>query len=462
MTGAVPNLLLVEDDEILGASLEDRLSLEGFAVTWVHSAREAARAIRKLRPDIVVCDIRLPDGDGDDVMRDQFQSVGMVPIVFMTAFGSIDQAVRLVREGAWHYITKPFAVEDLIETLNAAVGRTAEVVAQESDPAGSDTTLGVSPAMISLAKTLARVADTDLPVLLLGETGTGKEVAARYLHGVGARAERPFVPVNCGALQADLTESIIFGHEKGAFTGASGAHMGVAEETGEGTLFLDEVGELPLSVQVKLLRLLETGEFRRLGGSRNLAFRGRVVCATNRDLAKMVAEGTFREDLWFRINVVTCTLAPLRERPADIERHLTTQLARAASRFGRPDLALGADALALARQHAWAGNVRELINRVDRAVALCDGDTVGAVDLFPEKSGVTATGEGASGEGAVGSEASLSEVRRAAEREHILRALDRTDGVQSEAAKRLGISRTTLWEKMTRYGLTSRSDDDRT
>ncbi|WP_226575433.1 sigma-54-dependent transcriptional regulator [Acuticoccus sediminis] len=451
MTEARPNLLLVEDDEILGASLEDRLGLEGFAVTWVKSAREAARTIRRVRPDAVICDIRLPDGDGDDVMRDQFQSIGMVPIVFMTGYGSIDHAVRLVREGAWHYLTKPFSIDDLIATLNAAAHRFAD-----ASPAAGDTPLGVSPQMTDLARTLKRVADTDLPVLLLGETGTGKEIAARHLHGAGARAGQPFVAVNCGALQPELAESTIFGHEKGAFTGAAGGHVGVAEEAGTGTLFLDEVGELPLSLQVKLLRLLETGEFRRLGGRRDLSFRGRVVCATNRDLAAMVAEGSFREDLWFRINVVSCTLAPLRERPQDIERHLATRLAQATKRFDRPRLAFGTDALDVARRHGWPGNVRELINRVDRAAALAEGDTITAADLFPEAAARVEAGD----EAVVGSEVSLSEARRAAEREHILRALERSEGVQSEAARRLGISRTTLWEKMTRYGLPSRPDPE--
>ncbi|WP_108663171.1 sigma-54-dependent transcriptional regulator [Acuticoccus kandeliae] len=450
MTETRPNLLLVEDDEILGASLEDRLTLERFAVTWVRSAREAARAIRRARPDLVVCDIRLPDGDGDDVMRDQFRAGGMVPIVFMTAFGSIDQAVRLVREGAWNYITKPFEVEALIETLEAAAKR----VRDAAPPPDAASALGVSPQMQDLARTLSRVANTDLPVLLLGQTGTGKEVAARYLHGAGERAGRPFVAVNCGALQPELAESIIFGHEKGAFTGAAASHVGVAEEAGTGTLFLDEVGELPLSLQVKLLRLLETGEFRRLGGKQNLAFRGRVVCATNRDLAAMVADGSFREDLWFRINVVSCTLAPLSERPLDVERHLKRRLEEAAARFGRPDMALGPDALPRARLHGWPGNVRELINRVDRAVALSEGPEIHAADLFPDQQRQGAEVS------LIGAEVPLSEAREAAERAHIKRALERADGVASETAKRLGISRTTLWEKMTRYGLAGRSDPD--
>jgi DNA-binding NtrC family response regulator len=439
---SAPILLLVEDDETLGTSLQQRLDLEGFQVRWARSARQADNLLGTLSPDIILSDIRLPDGDGETVMRRHFERIGMVPMLFMTAYGDIDQAVRLVREGALDYVTKPFDLDRLVESLHDIAARGLPA---RSANAG-DHPFGRSEPMRKVVDLLQRAAGIDLPVLLLGETGTGKEVAARYLHDNGPRAALPFVPVNCGALPGEMIDSMLFGHERGAFTGAIGTHRGFMEEAAAGTLFLDEVGDLPLALQVKLLRVLEAREFRRLGATTALPFRARVVCATNRDLEAMVADGAFREDLWFRINVVTCRLPPLRERPDDIGDFLIRRASAGVGSGNRPGPVVSAEALAAARRHGWPGNMRELINRLDRAIALNDGGEIGPQDLFPEK---TATPSAMP----VEQPETLSDAREAAERHQIEITLQRTGGAVAEAAAALGVSRTTLWEKMKRYGI---------
>ncbi|MDN2579132.1 sigma-54 dependent transcriptional regulator [Aquibium sp. ELW1220] len=438
-----PLILMIEDDATLGASLQQRLELEDFRVRWVRSAREARAALPGTQPSIILSDIRLPDGDGESVMRSHFENFGLVPTIFMTAYGDIEQAVRLVREGALDYVTKPFDLDQLVERFRDIVRRS------RADAGGTGAPLGRSAAMRPVAEMLSRAAGVALPVLLLGETGSGKEVAARHVHDSGPRAGQPFVPVNCGAMPAELADSMLFGHERGAFTGAAGAHRGLMEEAGEGTLFLDEIGDLPLPLQVKLLRVLETRRFRRLGSAEDRDFRARLVCATNQDLERMVADGTFREDLWFRINVITCRLPPLRERPEDIADLLESIAAAAARENSLPGIAFDPSAVDAALAHAWPGNIRELINRVQRAVALGAGRTIAAADLFPE--GVDTGRRAALGGDAI--DGSLSDIREAAERRHILAALARTGGSTKEAADLLQVSRTTLWEKMRRYGI---------
>jgi DNA-binding NtrC family response regulator len=432
-------ILVVEDDATLGMSLQQRLVLEGFTVQWARSAAEANAALKDAAPDIILSDIRLPDGDGETIMRRHFARFGLVPVIFMTAYGDIDQAVRLVRDGALDYVSKPFDLDGLVETLRGITRRNS--IEPELGAAFSG-----SSAMRKVGTTLLRAADIDLPVLLLGETGTGKEVAARYVHEAGQRRSLPFVPVNCGALPADLADSLLFGHERGSFTGASGVHRGFFEEAEGGTLFLDEIGDLSPVLQVKLLRVLETREFRRLGGSETRNFGARLVCATNKDLEAMVTEGLFREDLWFRINVIACKLPPLRDRKEELASLLETIASAAAARLGRSSLVVDETAYEAARQHSWPGNIRELINRLDRAIAMGDGRVVSQADLFPE--GPVATENAVAG--TLDVSATLSDVRDAAERAHIKAALARAGGSAKDAAESLGVSRTTLWEKMRR------------
>lgn len=427
------SIAVIEDDPIMGESLNQYLELEGCRVEWWRSGREALAGLRRGAPDLVICDIRLPDMSGEDIFRTVSSESAAPPFLFMTAYGQIDHAVALIRAGAGDYVTKPFELDDLISRARALISRR---------PAVADGVLGLSQQMRRIEGLLGRIAARNTPVLFTGETGSGKEVCARHLHSISDAASRPFVAVNCAAIPDNLLESEVFGHEKGAFTGANSRHLGYAERAQAGTLFLDEVAELPLQLQAKLLRLLDERRFYRLGGEAIVPFRARIVCATNRDLAAEVGAGRFREDLYYRINVVTVAIPPLRERPEDVQllmHRFFTELASPNSELR--GLSSGTEAAALA--HSWPGNIRELRNRLDRAIALARGPWLMPLDLFPEMLRSSSEPSGRS----------LAAARDAAEQQEIERALKETGGQIAEAAKVLGVSRTTLWDRMRRFGI---------
>lgn len=427
---------LLEDDPIMGESLVQRLSLEGTIVRWWTTGREALAEIERARPEAVVCDIRLPDMSGEDVFRAVADRDAAPPFLFITGYGDIDQAVHLIRSGAGDYLTKPFEMPVFLDRLAGLLPPLAGEITS---------VLGVSEAMRSVERTLLRLAKVRATVLFTGETGAGKEVCARFLHAANG-ATGPFMAVNCAAIPAELLEAEIFGHERGAFTGAQARHLGYAERAGEGTLFLDEIGDLAPALQAKLLRLVEERQFHRVGGEAAIQFRARIVCATNADLQKRVGEGRFREDLFYRINVVSVAVPPLRDRADDIAWLLDRFFNEfnASSEVGLAGLSGLAEEAALS--YPWPGNVRELKNRVERAVALALGPWLMPGDLFPESSEPALSPTTLS---------SLEDARLAAERRHILRALALTGGEIIPAAKALGISRTTLWEKMRRLGLSN-------
>jgi two-component system response regulator HydG len=427
---------LVEDDLIMGESIVRRLALEGITVRWWQRGRDAVEAMASARVDAVVCDIRLPDLDGEAVFQHAARSPSAPPFLFITAHADIDQAVRLMRAGAADYVTKPFDLADFLLRLSDLMPARATAATP---------VLGVSTAMQEVERLLGRLARIGATVLITGETGTGKEVAARFLHATSAAADRPFVAVNCAAIPADLLESELFGHEKGAFTGATQRHLGYAERAGDGVLFLDEIGELHPSLQAKLLRLVEERSFHRVGGEKPIAFRGRLIAATNADLPKRVDDGRFRADLYYRINVVSVRMPPLRERPDDIPWLMERFFGACAAAGETPLRGVGALAEDAARAYPWPGNVRELRNRMERAVALGLGQWVMPGDLFPDRPGGAVAADGAL--------TSLEDARHAAERHHILRALAETKGEVAAAARLLGIGRTTLWEKMRRFGI---------
>lgn len=453
-------IVIIEDDPTLGRSLEQRFLLEGYAVRWAKTAREGLAALDQDGVRMVLSDIRLPDGTGEEVVTAAFSRNSAVPTIFMTAYGDIEQAVRLIKLGARDYIAKPFDVDELVERIRTLVG--------PDDQEGRDpfATFGVSPAMLDIRRMLDKLARSDLPVLLTGETGTGKEIAARYLHArsvdatadagpaPGDDADLPFVAVNCAAIPSDLFESSMFGHERGAFSGAVDRQIGFAEQAGRGTLFLDEVGELDLALQAKLLRLVQTRAFQRLGGARTLACEARFVFATNRELTADVAAGRFREDLLFRINAVECRLPPLRDRTGEIADLMRHFLDRAARRHRWAEPRLDPAVLELAAEYAWRGNVRELENRVERAVALREGEALTVADLWPDR--VAAE----SGTPASGSPETLAEARELAEKSRIEAALRSQGGRLAETARVLAISRTTLWHKIQKYSLDVAPDED--
>jgi DNA-binding NtrC family response regulator len=434
MSGAV---LLIEDDEVLGEALTQRLRLEGFATRWARSLAQGEAALREGPPPrAVLCDMRLPDGSGEALLLRLLPELGAVPVIAMTAYGGVEQAVRLIRAGADDYLIKPFDIEVLLDKLRALPGPAAPR-AVAAAPEGWR-----SSPMRALDQALHRLAVTATPVLLLGESGAGKEVTARRLHALGPRAAAPFVAINCAAIPRDLLESEVFGHERGAFTGATERRAGAAERAGAGTLLLDEVAELERTLQAKLLRLLDQRRYTRLGGARELSLEARVVAATNADLAARVRAGLFREDLYFRLAVVELRVPPLRERSEDLDALADALLAAAAEEAGRRRLTLSPAARAALHAHPWPGNVRELRNRLARAAVLGEGPDLSPADLFPGPILPDAD------------PATLVEAREAAEREHIRRVLARCGGRVGAAAKVLGIGRTTLWERVRRLGLT--------
>jgi DNA-binding NtrC family response regulator len=425
---------VIEDDPIMGESIVQRLDLEGYRVAWWQSGQDALRAVRQEAPDLLVCDVRLPDMNGESLFNKIIPDVPGLPFLFITGFAQVEQAVRLMRAGAADYVAKPFAMADFLAKVEALVRR----------PADRPHPLGASPAMVRIEELLRRVGDIDSTVLFTGESGVGKEVAARFLHAQSDRARDPFVAVNCAAIPRELLESELFGHERGAFTGATTRHLGYAERAAGGVLFLDEIGELPLPLQSKLLRLLEARRFQRVGGEAELICNARIVCATNADLHAAALAGGFRQDLLFRICVIEANIPPLRERREDIGPLLDLFRVQFAAAFDRRVAGYQPRSIEAAMLHDWPGNVRELRNRVERAIALAQAPWIAPELLFPERAASGAAAEEFS---------PLAEVRDRIESQHIRNALERAQGRVEEAARLLGISRSTLFEKMRRLKL---------
>lgn len=437
--GLGPLIALIEDDPVMGESLVEWFNVEGYRTIWFRTGGEALQGLRLIQPDAILCDIRLPDMTGEDIHRAIAPTIAGTPVLFITGYGEIDQAVRLMKAGAVDYMTKPFEIEALLERIEKLLAPRWMLTD------GSE--LGSSPAIAVVERQLRRLATLDSSVLLTGPSGAGKEVAARFLHARGMRGRLPFIAINCAAIPAELLESEIFGHEKGAFTGAHARRMGYAEQAGDGTLFLDEVADLPLGMQAKLLRLLQERSYMRIGAERPTSFRARVIAATNADIAARVRDGLFREDLYYRLAVIVVDIPPLKARPEDIltiaNRFLgefVTTFETGPKRFS----SLAEDALLA---HDYPGNIRELRNRVERAVALSDGELVSPADLFPESSQRKQAAEPL---------ISLQHSRDLAERRAIIAALTATGGDVTLAAQRLDVSRSTLFEKIRkldiRYG----------
>ena len=421
---------VIEDDEVMGGTLTHRLELEGYRTFWWRTGRDALESLCTAQPEIVICDIKLPDMSGEDVFLRALPRLSGTPFIFITAFGEFDQAVRLTKAGAVDYITKPFAASDLLE-------RISRVMTLRPKASG---VLGGSQAMRRVEILLRRVANIDSSLLLMGESGVGKEVAANFIHQISARARGPFIPVNCAAIPSTLVESELFGHDRGAFTGALTRHQGYAERAHNGILFLDEIGELPLSAQAKLLRLIEERAFVRVGGEALIKTSARIICATNVDLGRAVAEGRFREDLYYRINVISVEVPPLRDRRDDILPLAQKFMREFAKAFDRELHGFTPAAEQALLDYSWPGNVRELRDCVERGVALSEGPWIGVGALLHSQA--------AEPEAAPSSFRTLAEVRFYAERRHIRTVLADAGGRVENAAKLLGISRSTLFEKM--------------
>ena len=431
-------LLVVDDDADFRELVAEILRGDGHQVVEAGDAEQALALAARQDFAVALIDQRLPGLDGHELARRLRAAARPPAVVLMTAFGTIPDAVEAVRLGAADYLTKPLeSPQTLRQLVSALLGR------RPSTESGAEEFLTRDPALLGILGLADRAAATDATVLVMGESGTGKELIAARVHRNSRRAGGPFVAINCAALSESLAESELFGHEKGAFTGALARHKGRFELAHRGTLLLDEVGELSDALQSKLLRVLEQRTVERVGGGEPIAVDVRLVAATNRDLAAEVTAGRFRSDLYYRLAVMTLVLPPLRDRIDDLDVLAPALIDRLAARLGVPPRPLSAAARDALRAHAWPGNVRELRNVLERALVVAGGEEIGAADLPP-------LGRGG-GDGATPAEAALSLVER--ERAAILLALERASGNRERAARLLGISVRTLYSRLRDYGL---------
>jgi DNA-binding NtrC family response regulator len=443
------DVLVVEDKESLRTMLRKTLEDRGYGVSEASDAYEARRQLQKGRFVAVVTDLRLAAGSVFDVLDAARESDPDLPVILMTAFGTIEEAVRAMKQGAADFLAKPVDTDHLLLLLDRASERrrfATEYLLLKEDYQrrfGLPRVMGEDPAWKETLVAVQRAASSEATVLLEGESGTGKELLSRALHQLSPRAKGPFVAINCAAIPENLLENELFGHEKGAFTGATGRKVGKAEMAHRGTLFLDEIGDLPLSLQGKILRLVQERQFERVGGLQTLSVDVRLVAATNRDLKSAVAAKEFREDLYFRLSVLPITIPPLRRRRTDIPLLADAFLDRYAREMGRKNLRLGDAARRALQEHAWPGNVRELQNCIERATILCEG-----AEIRPEHLRLQVTAGGPLLSDVIDLSGPLPDViRRATEKiedEAIKLALQSTGGDRAAAAERLSISVSTL------------------
>lgn len=461
-------VLVIEDESLFARAVVKRLKHAGYEAEHAESIADGRLLVKQFLPDIVLLDMRLPDGNGLELLSD-FTSKGMAVIV-MTAYGELSDAVNAIKQGATDYLKKPVDLEELLlivqKAENASKLNSSLDYSRQRNAHAVDTVamLGESHAMQLVKAQIERIAqlvgvEEAIPptVLIHGETGTGKDVAARMLHASSAHSDRPFVHVDCASLPSELIESELFGHEKGAFTSAQGSRSGLIEAAEDGTLFLDEIGELPLTLQAKLLNVLERRMVRRVGSTKERPVMARFVAATNRDLQQMVNEGTFRSDLFYRLNVITLQMPPLRTRGEDavlLARYFANQTER---RYGLPHRAFSHDALVSIRNYTWPGNVRELRHQISRAVLLCRDQQIGAHDLaLPLELSLSANTQlkplqPMPQQEFIGQQVTLD----AAERMMIENALTQSNFNVSEAARRLGITRMAMRYRMEKHGIKS-------
>jgi len=433
-------ILIIEDEEVIRRQLAKLLARHGYAVSEANSV-EDADALGFGNFDLVVTDVRLPGAPGTEVVR----RAGPVPVLVMTSYASIRAAVETIQQGAADYVAKPFDHDEILLTVRRILDQgllrrqNAALKTDLSRDYPIEGMVGASAPMLEVFERIRRVAATDATVLIFGDSGTGKELVARAIHEGGTRRGGPFVAVNCAAIPETLIEAELFGHEKGAFTGAIAKKAGLIEAANGGTLFLDEIGELAAAAQARLLRVLQEGEIRPVGSAASKKVNVRLLAATHRDLEAMVGAQRFREDLYYRLKVMEVRLPPLCERGADVDTLAQHLLKKSAQRLNRGTVRLGPAALAAIRRYRWPGNVRELGNAIERAVILCDGD-----ELLPEHLSLPAD---AGATPARDTALSLDDYFR----DFLLRNQDRL--TESELARQLGISRKTLWERRQRMGI---------
>jgi DNA-binding NtrC family response regulator len=453
----MPTVLIVEDKDTMARMLRETLESEGYTARVAASGDAGIRAIGESRFDLVLTDLKLPGADGLEVLRASKEDNPIRPVIIMTAFGTVDVAVEAMKRGAFDFITKPFDVDHLLMLIKRAIENRiliTENIALKGELEnllGLPDIVGASEAMRTVADHMRRVAPTQATVLLLGESGTGKELFARALHHMSVRSERPFVTINCAAIPAGLLESEFFGYEKGAFSGAEGRKLGKFEMADTGTVFLDEIGEMDVHLQAKLLRFLQESEIERVGGTKPIRLDVRIVAASNRDIEADVSEGRFREDLFYRLNVFPVTLPPLRARTEDIPALAAHFIEKYAATLRSPVTGLSPEAIELLKGYAWKGNVRELENTIERAIILCDSDTIRTEHLSLTTRSDCRLGE------MIDMRGSLEEVGRHAlsivEAARIRTALAECGGNKTRAAETLRVSYKTLLTKIRDYAI---------
>jgi nitrogen regulation protein NR(I) len=472
---SAPQVLLIEDDVSLAANLYDVLAEDGFKVTVCHRGDDGVHHAGKKEYDVVLTDLRLPGLGGLDLVRQLHHDQPRLPVVLMTAHGTIETAIEATKLGAYDYLQKPFEMRQLLGVLQRAVvaGRLMrEPVALSNAPLESRTALvGLSPVMQDVCKEIGRFAAKPVTVLIRGETGTGKELIARAIYQHSPRAKAPFIAINCAAIPENLLESELFGHERGAFTGADHRRIGQFEQANKGTLFLDEIGDLPSNTQVKLLRVLQQQTFQRVGRVEAISVDVRIIAATHRNLEAMIRDGKFREDLFHRLNVVCIQLPPLRERREDIPLLMQHFLHKYASDFGIESPTISADAVSVLQADAWPGNVRELENVIRRLLLNARGLSISAdavcQTLAARNAETTTHGQTFNAFASdLLTRAQKGELQDAhilmlaeAEREILTQAINLAEGNQAKAARWLGLSRLTLREKLKQLGLHPGSSD---
>ena len=465
------SILVVEDDEGVQSLLRRLLTQEGHQVTIVGTGQDAIRVAQEIPVHVLLTDLKLPDIDGLAVLERIFQIDSKVLGIVMTGYGSIDGAVKAMKLGAFDFLTKPFDNEAVALVINKAM----ETHRRRQDSRGprksartpyrAEQLVGTSEPVQRVLDFVSKVADHDSTVLIQGESGTGKELVARMLHFNSVRKDRPFVPVNCGAIPENLLESELFGHEKGAFTGAAQTRIGRFELAHGGTIFLDAIGELSLGLQVKLLRVLQERSFERVGGTKTIEVDVRVVAATNQDLEQSVQQKRFRQDLYYRLNVIPITTPSLKERKSDIPQLVNYFMERLNHTKQTTIAGCSSDAMACLMEHQWPGNIRELENMIERLVVLKQSGTIEVSDLpervFPRPAAAVASPEPAEQTethfiGFTDQGLSLSRELEQLENRLIVGALRRANGITSKAAQLLQVNRTTLVEKMKRKGLATK------
>lgn len=447
--GAQGRILIVDDEEVIASTLQEFLQGEGFEARVAHDAASALAIAEATCPDVALCDVQLPGPDGLELLDRLLTLCPDVQVLMITAYATVENAVAAFRRGAQDYLMKPVLFDELLAKLDRLMNHrdllreNQALRRQLHATAGADELVGDSPPMRQVRDLIRRVGPTPSTVLITGESGTGKELAARGLHRHGPRPDDPFLAINCAAIPHDLLENQLFGHVRGAFTGATRDHDGLFVAAGRGTVFLDEVGELPMATQAKLLRAIEAKEVLPVGANRPLVVAARVVAATNKDLAAEVAAGRFRADLYYRLNVVSIHMPPVRERPADVPLLVAALLEKIRRKLGKLVSGVDTPTLRLLAAAPWRGNVRELENALERAMILAEGPTLSRGD-FPAE--VVGTGP------PQGDHDDLRSVLARREREHIHQVLDRCGGDKREAARRLGLGLSSLYRKLEEVG----------